>query len=223
MRLVQFVCAGALVVGAAGSALAQSSAPPPAPPASYATNYGPSSMPWVVSGFVGSNFGATGDSNAVDNHASPEVGGQFAYLWSGYVGAEFIGAFAPSFKVQSPLSSQDHAHMATYMANAIVSVPLGSGAEFQPYGSGGVGGMSVRTTLFTDLNGSTANNRQSTWGWDVGGGLMAFAGNWGFRADGRYYRTPTKTLTGSFGDQFTQNILSGLAFWRANVGVAYRW
>jgi hypothetical protein len=223
MRLVQFVCAGVLVVGGAGSALAQSTPPPPAAASSQAVDYGPSRMPLVVSGFVGSNFGATGDSNAVDNHASFEYGGQFAYLWNGYVGAEFIGAFAPSFKIESPFSSEDHAHVATYMANAIVSAPIGPEAQYQPYASGGFGGMSIRATLFTDRAGSTANNTQSTWGWNVGGGLMAFSGNWGFRADGRYYRAPSKTVTGTAGDQFTENLLSDLAFWRTSVGVAYRW
>ena len=105
-------------------------------------------------------------------------------------------------------------------------------------------------------------------GGDIGGGLMGFVGNWGFKADLQYFRaagsyqtsaaqfstsggtstgttasgstttpstggTPTPGVgpyvandtggTTSSSSGLADTVLSGLHFWRANVGVALRW
>jgi len=56
---------------------------------------------------------------------------------------------------------------------------------------------------------------------------MGFAGNVGVRGDVRYFRAftnDTLATTGTTpGDVFSRNLLSGLDFWRANIGVAIRW
>jgi hypothetical protein len=55
---------------------------------------------------------------------------------------------------------------------------------------------------------------------------MAFAGrsNLGIRADARYYATSrTNRTTGDLADQVTESLLSGLDFWRTNIGIAYQW
>lgn len=64
---------------------------------------------------------------------------------------------------------------------------------------------------------------------NVGGGFMGFVGNIGFRGDVRYFRgfeqkgggdvDPVESPQEAIGSR----ILSQLAFWRANVGVAFRW
>src|SRR6185295_15619678 len=67
-------------------------------------------------------------------------------------------------------------------------------------------------------------------GWDLGGGVMAWSEkNWGFRGDLRYYRTGTND-TADFdlndigdGTDFTRFELSGISFWKANAGLAFRW
>jgi hypothetical protein len=74
---------------------------------------------------------------------------------------------------------------------------------------------------------------ESRTGWNAGVGLMAFIGSWGVRGDLRYFRafnqsnptsviatlnTPTGTVTTS-----TAPFLPGLDFWRANIGLAFRW
>jgi hypothetical protein len=55
---------------------------------------------------------------------------------------------------------------------------------------------------------------------------MAFAGNVGIRGDVRYYRafnSDVSTNATTAADVFAQNLLSGLDFWRANIGIAVRW
>jgi hypothetical protein len=53
--------------------------------------------------------------------------------------------------------------------------------------------------------------------------------NWGFRGDVRYYATNSHNTDvfdlNNIGDgsDFTQIELSGLRFWKANAGVAFRW
>ena len=223
MQSVKHLCVVALAVGWSGTALAQTTPPAAAPATTQATFVGPIDTHWTASGFVGSNLGATGDNTSVRSHGSLDWGGQVAYMWKGFVGGEFIGGYDPSFKVTSPILP-DNARVVTYMGNGIVSIPVGSGGQFQPYASGGAGGISMRTQIVTDLLGTTTNNTQTTWGWDAGGGIMGFAGKWGFRADGRYYRAPSKTNpSGTAEDIYTQGLLSSLHFWRASVGVAYRW
>ena len=55
---------------------------------------------------------------------------------------------------------------------------------------------------------------------------MGFSGAWGFRGDIRYYRTSVDNnvnLLDTPENIFAQQGLSGLNFWKANVGVAFRW
>jgi opacity protein-like surface antigen len=223
MQSVKYLCVTALAVGWSATALAQTSAPSPPPASTQATMVGPIDTHWIASGFVGSNLGAESDNASVRSHGSFDFGGEIAYMWNGYIGAEFIGAFDPSFKVTSPLLP-DNSRVGTYMGNAIAGLPVGSGGQFQPYLSGGFGGISMRAHIVTDLIGNTTDNTQTTWGWNAGVGVNGFAGKWGFRADGRYYRAPQKdNLSGSLEDALTQSLLSSLHFWRASIGVAYRW
>ena len=59
---------------------------------------------------------------------------------------------------------------------------------------------------------------------------MGFAGNWGFRGDLRYFHAfdrgdnsiSTTTATTANGSTSNES-LPGLNFWRANIGVAFRW
>ena len=183
----------------------------------------------MASGFVGSNFGgATSDRSA-------DLGGQVAYMWKGVIGAEALADFAPSFKIDN-LALAEHPRANSYMANVIFAIPLGGESQFVPYISGGVGAVQLQTTVFnlalanaSGLAGTpaagTSDGDQVKLGTNVGGGIMGFAGTVGFRADVRYYKVPTETTlqsTSAVG-LFTEGLLSGLNFWRANIGVAVRW
>ena len=75
-------------------------------------------------------------------------------------------------------------------------------------------------------------------GWNIGAGLMGFLGQLGVRADLRYFKVSGSEFAGVdqsilrsnhgsvVDDQeglVNANLLSGISFWRGNVGVALRW
>jgi hypothetical protein len=232
MKSAKYLLAAALAVGVSGTAMAQSVAPSvsgPTPSVAPPNDVGAVRTHWTASGFVGSNFGTSGSAISVDNRRSIGFGGEVAYLWRGIVGAEFLTDFTPSFGVNGPSTNSNDPHVNSYMGNAIAVVPIGGNGQFQPYASGGYGGITMRfpnaiTTATPVSTTSTSPGTQSGGGSNVGGGLMAYGGKVGIRADVRYYHAATSTTrSGSDADQVTQALLSGLGFWRTNVGVAFQW
>jgi hypothetical protein len=251
MRLADFAITAAVVAGLSAPAMAQEGSAQPVqtnPPVTHqaqpVTNnsVGYGSDHWVASGFVGTNFGS-GFSGTNSNllgidtsntNSSINFGGQVGYLWDGWVGVEALAEFSPSFQIANALF-QNNPDVNTFVGNGIVAGHWGSRDQYMPYASGGIGAMSLRSTVFvfspTDLAdltpiGTTSANG-SRFAWDLGAGMMGFAGRWGFRGDVRYYRATTTSsvdLTDlGTGSNFTNAVLSGFRFWKANVGVAYRW
>jgi hypothetical protein len=221
-----YVITAVLVAGLPGAVMAQSAPPAAVPVAAPAPIAGPVQSHWTVAGFVGSNFG--GNFNV---EASPSFGGQIAYLWRGVFGGEAIADFAPSFGLNNVFLSENPRTNA-YMGNAIFAMPIGHEGQWQPYVSGGAGTISLRAVVFNAFLPSasgtftpgTSTDEQFKFGWDVGGGLMGFHGLIGFRADARYYKADTNfaNQTTPLGT-ITDTLLTGLNFWRANIGVALRW
>jgi hypothetical protein len=178
---------------------------------------------WTAAGFVGANYGASTASSSVD------FGGQVGYLYRGIIGGEFLADFAPNFNMTNAFLA-DRPNVNAYMANAVIAAPLGSQGQIQPYVSAGFGGVQLRSNMLAVASVPTSAQteaNQTRGGGDVGFGVMGFAGNVGIRADVRYFRAFTNntvTTTGNTAaDVFAQNLLSGLDFWRANVGIAIRW
>ncbi|HKF66903.1 MAG TPA: hypothetical protein VKB36_10250 [Vicinamibacterales bacterium] len=221
--------------------------PPPPTPIAVATER---TYPWMVTGFLGSSFGTGSSSigtalfaanipvgvNTSDGGLT--AGFQIGYLRR-YIGGEFIGDFAPTFHMSSLLLADEPA-VNSWMFNVIGAVPIGSSEQFQPYGSIGIGGITMRSKTFADsaipvitVNGTlaqsldTINTTRTAFGWNVGGGFFAYANRWGIRGDIRYYQAQdfsTNNLTNStVQSDFTQALLSGLNYWRANLGVSFRW
>jgi hypothetical protein len=201
----------------------------------------------MATGFIGSTFSISSGTfanslaaaelsvpvNVADGGAT--YGFQVGYLRR-YVGGEFIGDFAPNFNMSS-LALAKNPTVNSYMFNAIGA---GTWGWFEPYVSGGIGGVTLRTqtfdqsaipivtvqgTLATQQN--TINTAQTHFGSNIGAGFFAYSGQWGIRADVRFYdvaKFSTNTLTnGSVPSDFTQALLSGLNYWRANLGVSFRW
>jgi hypothetical protein len=225
MCMSAYVIGAMLCAGLPGAASAQNQPPAAVPTAAPAPVAGPTQNQWIATGFVGSNFGGNTTTDA-----SAAFGGQVAYLWKGVFGAEGIADFAPGFKLDNILLSQNP-RMNAFMGNAIFSMPLGGEGQWQPYVSGGVGSIGLKVTAFNalllpggGLLTGTSTNNQYKFGWDVGGGLMGFKGMIGFRADARYYKAQNTiatqtTVIGAFSDA----LLTGIDFWRANIGVSVRW
>src|SRR5204863_5220404 len=183
MRASGLAIAAAFVFGVSGGVFAQSAAAPPPP---TTTDYfGPTQSHWTAAGFVGGNVGG----NTTDTE-SVTFGGQVAYLWHGMVGIEGIGDYAHSFKIANALLADDP-QVLTYMANAIAAFPIGAEGDFKPYFSAGVGGISMKTSVFgiaTDPAAIvTSDGHQTRFGVDIGGGFMGFVHNLGVRGDIRYY------------------------------------
>ena len=247
MRAVlPWTIAAALAVALPATARAQDPGPPPAQPVPGATSQTPPQNPnttsrtsddngggsgwfsatqsrWTAAGFVGANYGASTTGSSVD------FGGQVGYLYRGFIGGEFLADFAPRFNMTNAFLA-DRPNVNAYMANVIIAAPLGSEAAIQPYVSAGLGGVQLRSNMlaFANVPGSAQTEaNQTRGGGDIGFGVMGFAGNVGIRGDVRYFRAfnnNTVTTTGSTAaDAFAQNLLSGLDFWRANIGIAVRW
>jgi opacity protein-like surface antigen len=213
--------------------------PPPAPqqPVVAAVVEEEVYEPWIASFNVGNYFEASGgiESEFFDTRINRSVafGGQIAYLWRTNVGAEFIADFAPTFKIPSLVIS-DHPKLSAYMFNAIYGFQFGSGWQFKPYISGGIGAINMRAdliTIDTNLIEGTISASQSRFGGDVGAGFMGYLGRVGVRADIRYFRANSDTNFERLTDRdralldndSTLVELSGIRYWRSSLGVAFRW
>ena len=241
MGSVTCLLAAATVSGLCGTAWAQASTPPPTPGAqaiAAADHTGLTRSHWLASGFVGSNFASTNnDLVRVDRSRTFDVGGQIGYLWRGIVGGEFLVNFTPSFEFDTVGALLGNPRLTSYMANAVAVLPLGAKGQFQPYVSGGLGsiamtfpngivgsGLPTDGVVVADVTSSSIS--QTGGGSNIGGGIMAFAGKVGVRGDVRYYHSNTVSnldTANNLATQVTQGLLSGLNFWRTDIGVAFQW
>jgi opacity protein-like surface antigen len=177
--------------------------------------------------------------------ASFAFSGQIGYLWN-HFGVEGLFDFTPSIDVTRLEFEEPSAN--SYMANVIAAIPTGREFMFAPYVSGGLGVISMSTNVqdiffpgiladAVDFPGAS----QSRFGWNLGIGASAFgAGAFGIRGDVRYFRAGSNNvdvlnsddvledaldgvLEAATADRLTRELLSGIAYWRANLGVAFRW
>jgi len=241
MRAATILLAVAVAAGVPATAKAQTTTTPaPAPtPAPYTTSG--STGQWFASGFVGSNFGASlhndlnldnVDINNDNNNSSFEFGGNIGYTWNRMFGVEFLADFTPSFGISNNFNIADanrlvdDPRVSTYMFNAIAGVPISAG-RFEPYVSGGVGGVTLAADVLDnvlDPNGPSSRSSVTRFGGNIGAGVYTFAGNVGFRADIRYFRAATDNNRSTIvADRIAEDLLGGLSVWRANVGIAFRW
>lgn len=244
MRAVlPWTIAAALAVALPSTARAQDPGPPPSQPVpgAAATSQSPpqtsttsdtssgsgwfsaTQSRWTAAGFVGANYGASATSSSID------FGGQVGYLYRGIIGGEFLADFAPKFNLTNAFLA-NRPNVNAYMANVIVAAPLGTESAIQPYISAGFGGVQLRSNMLAVAAVATSAQteaNQTRGGADIGFGVMGFSGNVGVRGDVRYFRAFTNntlTTTGTTAaDALSQSVLSGLDFWRANIGIAVRW
>ena len=252
MKVASFVIT-AVVVGLSGPAFAQSGSGQPTatnPPVyqPVANTSSDDVRSWMVTGYLGTNFGSSRTNDRVElldletfdsSTTSANFGAQFAYLGRGVVGGEFLADFSPRAGTFNNVLFAQSPNVSSYMFNLIAVAPFGHAQSYDPYISGGIGAVRINSDIFvaspllaaaTDTIG-TQSVSGSRFGWDLGGGVMAWSeSNWGFRGDVRYYRTTSGNNTDVFdlnnigdGSIFTRVELSGISFWKANVGLSYRW
>jgi opacity protein-like surface antigen len=206
-------------------------APPPAPtPILSAAPWPPHDyFRWTATGFIGSYFAGGGNATqANDVSGSLTYGGEIGRMMWRHVGAEVLVDLAPKYKIES-LALSEHPEVNSYMANAIGLWSTRFQDHFQPYVSGGVGGIQMHASVLPAdaLTGLTINSKVSDmiFGWNIGAGAYAFAGHSvGLRADVRWYKAAdNSSFVGTPAENITHALVSGIDFWRANIGVAFRW
>ena len=134
-----------------------------------------------------------------NNSTSVNFGGQVGYLARGVIGGEFLADFSPGVGSFNNLLFEQSPNVNSYMFNLIAVAPFGHAHSYDPYISGGIGAVTLSSTIFTvdptrdcrtldALQPETVSG--SRFGWNLGGGVMAWSEkNWGFRGDVRYYKT----------------------------------
>jgi hypothetical protein len=185
------------------------------------------SADWVLTPFVGWNFGGSADVSGnggvstVNRFAhKANYGVSAAYMGKGIVGGEVDFGYSPSFYSNTTTTGFQFAssnNVTTLTGNVIVGIPVGGGgASVRPYAVGGVGLLRSRVG---DAAGLFDVSSKNDFGFDVGGGVMGFVHeNIGLRGDLRYFRgfkgAPSNSATGL--------ALGNFQFWRASAGVTFK-
>jgi hypothetical protein len=188
---------------------------------------------WLASGSLGSDFEADAEDPGVN------FAGTLGWLWRGVIGGEFQSNFSPDFQLDAafaaPFLAEEPA-INSYMLNVIGALPLMAGGQFQPYFSAGAGWFTMNADVIAGDSSIDVDHTET--GWNAGFGAMGFLGQMGVRADLRYFTVGGDEFRGVDGsvlrarhgsvvddqEQFVNgNLLSGISFWRGNVGVALRW
>ncbi len=187
------------------------------------------SADWVITPFVGWNFGGAADVNsalagsAFSNQFEHKIdyGVSVAQMGAGIIGWEADFGYSPNFfetgtATNNAFDFTNDSNVTTLTGNVIIGAPLGGhGSSIRPYAVGGVG--LIRSNV-QDAAGFFDVTTKNDFGLDVGGGVMGyFAQNVGIRGDVRYFRS----FNGS-SDNATGLGLSNFHFWRGSVGVSFK-
>src|SRR5688500_14080308 len=168
---------------------------------------------WLFTPNVGTTFGG-----AADGREHLTYGASIGWMGAGIVGWEADFQFTPEFfePNDTDVDFFGSSNVFTVMGNVIVGIPVGgqSGGGIRPFFIGGVGLIQQNTD-----SDEAFDIDSNEFGFNLGGGLMGFFNdNVGLRGDVRYVR--------SFEEADDNLVTLGIGdfdFWRANVGVVFRW
>jgi hypothetical protein len=175
------------------------------------------SADWLFTPNIGAGFGGTASGR---EHLT--YGASIGFMGAGVFGWEADVSYTPEFfegdDNDADLLNTGDSNVTSVMGNILIGVPIGgqSGAGVRPYFAAGAGLLQTRVQDADALFEIDNND----FGINVGGGVMGFAtDNVGFRGDVRYFRGFGEDTSN---DQFDVD-LSDFDFWRATVGVTFRW
>ena len=168
---------------------------------------------WLFTPNIGTTFGG-----AADGREHLTYGASIGWMGAGIVGWEADFQFTPEFfePNDTDVDFFGSSNVFTVMGNVIVGIPVGgqSGGGIRPFFIGGVGLIQQNTD-----SDEAFDIDSNEFGFNLGGGLMGFFNdNVGLRGDVRYVR--------SFEEADDNLVTLGIGdfdFWRANVGVVFRW
>ena len=185
------------------------------------------SADWVVTPFVGWNAGGSANVNGSDGSTTAtkfehkiDYGVSLSSMGKGAIGGEIDFGYSPNFFATNTNNNgfqfTNNSNVTTLTGNVIVGVPVGGhGAQIRPYAVGGVG--LIRTNV-QNAAGLFDVNSKNDFGFDVGAGAMGFFNqNVGLRGDLRYFRGFRGSSTTTTG-----LALSDFRFWRASLGVSFK-
>jgi len=168
---------------------------------------------WLFTPNIGTTFGG-----AADGREHITYGASIGWMGAGIIGIEGDFQFTPEFFEgnDDDVDFFGSSNVVTAMGNVIVGIPVGGqrGGGFRPFGFAGIGLIQQNTDAEGALEIDT-----NEFGFNVGGGVMGFFNDHlGLRGDLRYVR--------SFQDTDDNLVTIGIGdfdFWRANIGVVFRW
>lgn len=174
------------------------------------------------------NIGVTFGGTAEEQHLT--YGVSAAWMGGGIFGFEADFHYTPEFfePNDDDIDFIDDSNVLSLMGNVILGIPIGgqSGGGFRPYGVAGLGLLKSRVTSTDQLT----DVDSSDFGFNLGVGAMGFfTDHVGIRGELRYFRSfqdleaaITDAVEGDF-DEISDNEPGSFDFWRANVGVTFRW
>ena len=184
------------------------------------------SADWYITPFVGGNFGGNanfGGDNSFNDEVERRVdlGASIGWMGNGIAGVELDWGWSPNF-FQNTTGAGDFAfgdsNVTSLMGNIVIGAPIGgqTGGGVRPYVVGGAGLLRSNISGSTFFNDLTSND----WGFDLGGGVQGyFNDHVGLRGDLRYFRQLGDNAPGAGNFDLA---LQDFNFWRATVGVAFR-
>jgi opacity protein-like surface antigen len=188
----------------------------------------PAAADWLFTPFVGTTFGGSADFDdglpgGDEFERQFTYGASLGWMGAGIVGFEFDFGYSPNYferlaDADDDFTFADDSNVTTLMANVLLGAPIGgqTGPGIRPYGVAGVGLIRTQASSVENFFDVDSND----WGMNVGGGIIGFFGdNIGIRGDVRYFRA---FEGGTDDDDFPDFDLADFDFWRASVGVTFR-
>jgi opacity protein-like surface antigen len=168
---------------------------------------------WLFTPNIGTTFGG-----AADGREHITYGASIGWMGAGIIGIEGDFQFTPEFFEgnDDDVDFFGSSNVFTAMGNVILGIPIGGqrGGGVRPFGIAGIGLIQQNTDADEALDIDS-----NEFGFNVGGGVMGFFNDViGLRGDVRYVR--------SFADTNDNLVTIGVGdfdFWRANIGVVFRW